>query len=87
MPGSKRLIDIIDEMNLKEADFNHRVQRKLDKLAKLIFDKSPEGVRNSDLIFVDSLMEEAIKSDNKNITKSELEKCNRLYKQYKQGVK
>ena len=57
MPGSKKLIDILDEMNMKESDTRHRIQRKLDKLASLIFDvdrKSPE------LIFVNHLLEEII---------------------------
>ena len=81
MPGSKKLIDIIDEMNMKEADFTHKVIRKLDRLARLIFDVKGD---NADLIFVNSLMEEAIESDGNRVTKPELEKCNRLYKQYKE---
>ena len=74
---SKKLIDILDEMNMKESDTRHRIQRKLDKLASLIFDvdrKSPE------LIFVNHLLEEII--NGKKIVRPELEKCNRLWKQY-----
>ena len=74
---SKKLIDILDEMNMKESDTRHRIQRKLDKLASLIFDvdrKSPE------LIFVNHLLEEII--EGKKIVRPELEKCNRLWKQY-----
>ena len=76
---SKKLIDILDEMNMKESDTRHRIQRKLDKLASLIFDvdrKSPE------LIFVNHLLEEII--NGKKIVRPELEKCNRIYKQYKE---
>ena len=72
-----KLIDILDEMNMKESDTRHRIQRKLDKLASLIFDvdrKSPE------LIFVNHLLEEII--EGKKIARPELEKCNRLWKQY-----
>ena len=49
MPGSKKLIDIIDEMNMKEDDFKHRVTRKIERLASLIFDVDR---KSSDLIFV-----------------------------------
>ena len=38
MPGSKKLIDILDEMNLKEDTTNKMVVDKLEKLAKLMFD-------------------------------------------------
>ena len=78
---TKKLIDIIDEMNMKEANIKDRVVNKLDKLANLIFDT--EGTC-ANLIFVNSLMEEAIETNCKNVTKPELEKCNRLYKQYKE---
>ena len=79
---TKKLIDILDEMNMKESDTRHRIQRKLDKLASLIFDvdrKSPE------LIFVNHLLEEII--EGKKIVRPELEKCNRIFKQYKEQVK
>ena len=75
---TKKLIDILDEMNMKESDTRHRIQRKLDKLASLISDvdrKSPE------LIFVNHLLEEII--EGKKIVRPELEKCNRIFKQYK----
>jgi len=82
MPGSKKLIDIIDEMNMKESDIQEKVVKKLGKLASLIFDidrKSPE------LIFVNHLLEEII--EGKKIVRPELEKCNRLYKHYKELTK
>ena len=79
MPGSKKLIDILDEMNMKESDTRHRVQRKLDKLASLIFEIDR---KSSELIFVNHLLEELISG--KEIVRPELEKCNRIYKQYKE---
>ena len=79
MPGSKKLIDIIDEMNMKEGDVRYRVQRKLDKLASLIFEVDR---KSSELIFVNHLLEELISG--KEIVRPELEKCNRIYKQYKE---
>ena len=79
MPGSKKLIDILDEMNMKEGDARYRVQRKLDKLASLIFNVDR---KSSDLIFVNHLLEEII--NGKEIVRPELEKCNRIYKQYKE---
>ena len=84
MPGSKKLIDIIDEMNMKEADFKDRIIRKLNKLASLIFnvDKNTSSLPSSDLLFVNSLLEEII--NGKEIVRPELEKCNRIYKQYKE---
>ena len=74
-----KLIDILDEMNMKESDTRHRVQRKLDKLASLIFDIDR---KSSELIFVNHLLEELI--NGKEIVRPELEKCNRIYKQYKE---
>ena len=76
---TKKLIDILDEMNMKESDTRHRVQRKLDKLASLIFDVDR---KSSELIFVNHLLEELI--NGKEIVRPELEKCNRIYNQYKE---
>ena len=81
MPSSKKLIDIIDEMNWKESDARHRVQRKLDKLAGLIFMVDNFG-KSSDFHFVNGILEDLI--EGKKIVRSELEKCNRIYKQYKE---
>jgi len=81
MPGSKKLIDIIDEMNLKEDTTNTMVVGKLNRLASLIFevDKYSEDVE-----FVSTIIEDLISSPHHRITELEIERCNRLYKQYKE---
>ena len=84
MPGSKKLIDIIDEMNLKEDDVNNMVVGKLSRLAKLIFDVDKISMTNSDLTFVNNIMEDLIESPHHRITKLQIEKCNNLFKQYKE---
>ena len=81
---SKKLIDIIDEMNWKEDATNTMVVGKLNKLASLMFEIDKY---NDDVDFVSTIMEDLIESPHKRITKLEIEKCNRLYKQYKQGDK
>ena len=86
MPGSKKLIDIIDEMNLKEDTTNKMVVDKLSRLAKLILDVDKINMTNSDLTFVNNMMEDLIEKPYHRITKLQIEKCNNLYKQYK-GVK
>ena len=76
---SKKLIDIMDEMNLKEDTTNQMVVDKLEKLANIIFgiDK-----HSDDIGFVSAIMEDLIESPNKRITRIEIERCNRLWKQY-----
>ena len=82
MPSSsKKLIDIIDEMNLKEDDINNMVVGKLNKLAQLIFNVDKY---NDDAQFVSTIMEDLIQSPHKRITKLEIERCNNLYKQYRE---
>ena len=78
---AKKLIDILDEMNWKESTTNKMVVEKLDRLAKLIY-----GVDeyNDDVDFVSTIMEDLIESPHHRITKLEIEKCNNLYKQYKE---
>ena len=78
---SKKLIDVLDEMNWKESTTNKMVVDKLDKLARLIY-----GVDeyNKDVDFVSTIMEDLIESPHKRITRLEIEKCNNLYKQYKE---
>jgi len=84
MPGSKKLIDIIDEMNLKEDTTNNMVVNKLQTLSRLIFDVVGwENTSDTDLEFVNTIMEDIIESPHKRITRLEIEKCNRLWKQYK----
>ena len=80
MPGSKKLIDIIDEMNWKETTTNKMVTKKLSRLSRLIYDI--DGF-NDDADFVSKIMEDLIESPHKRITKLEIEKCNSLFKQYK----
>ena len=78
---SKKLIDVLDEMNWKESTTNKMVVEKLDKLAKLIYSVDDY---NKDVDFVSTIMEDLIQSPHHRITRLEIEKCNRLYKQYKE---
>ena len=82
MPTKRnKLIDVLDDMNWKESTTNKMVIDKLDRLIKLIY-----GVEeyNDDADFVSNIMEDLIQSPHKRITKLQIEKCNRLYKQYKE---
>ena len=81
---SKKLIDVLDEINWKESTTNKMVVEKLDRLAKLIY-----GVDeyNDDVDFVSTMMEDLIESPHHRITKLEIKRCNNLYKQYKEQVK
>ena len=79
-----KLIDIIDEMNWKETTTNKMVTEKLSRLSKLIFDI--DGF-NGDADFVSKIMEDLIESPHHRITKLQIEKCNNLFKQYKEQVK
>ena len=81
MPGSKKLIDIIDEMNLKEDATNTMVVGKLNRLASLIFERDKYS---DDVQFVSTIIEDLISSPHHRITKIEIERCNNLYKQYKE---
>jgi len=81
MPGSKKLIDIIDEMNLKEDDINNMVVGKLNRLVSLIFERDKYS---DDVQFVSAIMEDLIESPHHRITRLEIERCNNLYKQYKE---
>ena len=78
---AKKLIDILDEMNLKEDTTNTMVVCKLNKLAQRIFkiNKYSEDVQ-----FVSNIIEGLIELPRKRITKLQIEKCNNLYKQYKE---
>ena len=79
--ASKKLIDILEEMNVEEAYINNMVVGKLNKLAQLIFDVDKYS---DDVEFVSAIMEDLIESPHHRITKLEIEKCNRLFKQYKE---
>ena len=76
-----KLIDIIDEMNWKEDATNTMVVDKLNRLASLIFERDKY---NDDADFVSKIMEDLIESPHHRITRLEIEKCNNLYKQYKE---
>ena len=78
---AKKLIDIIDEMNLKEDATNTMVVGKLNRLASLIFEVKPF---TEDVEFVSTIIEDLIESPHHRITKLEIERCNNLYKQYKE---
>jgi len=78
---SKKLIDIIDEMNWKETTTNKMVTEKLSRLSRLIY--GTDGF-NDDADFVSKIMEDLIESPHHRITKLEIEKCNRLFKQYRE---
>ena len=80
----KKLIDVLDEMNWKESTTNKMVIEKLDRLSKLIYGVSEY---NEDVDFVSTIMEDLIESPHHRITKLEIERCNRLFKQYKEQVK
>ncbi len=79
MAGSKKLIDIIDEMNLKEDKTNTMVVGKLTKLTQRIFDVDKYS---DDVQFVSAIMEDLIESPHHRITRLEIEKCNKLYRKY-----
>jgi hypothetical protein len=53
-------------------------------LAKLILDVDKINMTNSDLTFVNNMMEDLIEKPYHRITKLQIEKCNNLYKQYKE---
>ena len=79
--SSKKLIDVIDEMNWKESTTNKMVVEKLEMLAKLMFDVDKYS---EDVQFVSTIVEDLISSPHHRITKLEIERCNNLYKQYKE---
>ena len=81
MSKAKKLIDILDEMNLKEDTTNTMVVGKLNRLASLIFEVNKYS---DDVQFVSAIMEDLIESPHHRITKLEIEKCNNLYKQYRE---
>ena len=78
---AKKLIDILDEMNLKEDTTNTMVVGKLNMLVSLIFERDKYS---DDVQFISTIIEDLIESPHKRITKLQIRKCNRLYKQYKE---
>ena len=75
----KKLIDIMDEMNLKEDTTNTMVVGKLNRLVSRIFEVNKYS---DDVQFVSTIMEDLISSPHHRITKLEIERCNKLWKQY-----
>ena len=76
MPGSKKLIDILDEMNNKE----NNILYKFNELMKLIVSFNP-SIDNVELRWV----EERINRINQNvklITKRDLKNANTIYKKW-----
>ena len=78
---AKKLIDVLDEMNLKEDTTNEMVVGKLNKLAQRIFKINKYS---DDVQFVSDIIEDLIESPHHRITKLQIEMCNNLYKQYKE---
>ena len=78
---AKKLIDVLDEMNLKEDTTNTMVVGKLNKLVSLIFERDKYS---DDVQSISTIIESLIESPHKRITKLQIRKCNRLYKQYKE---
>ena len=78
---AKKLIDVLDEMNLNEDATNTMVVGKLNKLAQCIFKINKYS---DDVQYVSNIIENLIESPHKRITKLQIRKCNRLYKQYKE---
>ena len=78
---AKKLIDVLDEMNLKEDTTNQMVVGKLNRLVSRIFEVNKYS---DDVQFVSNIIEDLIESPHHRITKLQIRKCNRLYKQYKE---
>ena len=78
---SKKLIDILDEMNLNEDTTNTMVVGKLNMLVSLIFERDKYS---DDVQSISTIIEALIESPHKRITKLQIEMCNNLYKQYKE---
>ena len=80
MPGSKRLIDILDEMNLKENE----VLNKLGRLLRLIESYNP-SIDDPELRWVEGQIDKFNEgSDNygRPVTKSDLIQANLYWKKY-----
>ena len=80
MPTKRnKLIDVLDEMNLKEDTTNKMVVDKLERLAKLMFDVDKYS---DDVQFISTIVEDLISSPHHRITKIEIKQCNKLYRKY-----
>ena len=74
-----KLVDVLDEMNLKEDTTNKMVVDKLERLAKLMFDVDKYS---DDVQFISTIVEDLISSPHHRITKIEIKQCNKLYRKY-----
>ena len=75
MPGSKKLIDILDEMNNKE----HKILNKFNELMKLIVSFNP-AIDNVDLRWVEERINRI--EDDKQLTKQDLKTANTIWKKW-----
>ena len=80
MPGSKRLVDILDDMNLKENE----VLNKFGRLLRLIESTNP-SIDDAELRWVEHQIEkfdEGSKYYGQKITKNDLLQANLYWKKY-----
>ena len=80
MPGSKKLIDILDEMNLKENE----VLNKMGRLLRLIESTNP-SIDNTELRWVEKQIDKFNEGSNyygQPITKNDLLVANVYWKKY-----
>ena len=80
MPGSKRLIDILDEMNMKDNE----VLNKLGRLLKLIESTNP-SIDNTELRWVEKQIDKFNEGSDyygQPITKNDLLAANVYWKKY-----
>ena len=75
MAGSKKLIDILDEMNNKEDNILY----KFNKLLKLIVSFNP-SIDNVELRWVEERINRI--EDDKQLTKQDLENANTIWKKW-----
>ena len=75
MAGSKKLIDILDEMNNKEDNILY----KFNKLLKLIISFDPT-IDNVELRWVEERINRI--EDDKQLTKQDLKNANTIYKKW-----
>ena len=81
MPGSKKLIDIIDEMNMKEDVTRSMVMKKLKKLHDMIAISSKYVMEEREYVF--TILDDLRQHLERRITKIEINECNKLYRKYK----
>ena len=75
MPGSKKLIDILDEMNLKENE----IMNKFLRLSRLIESANP-SMDDHELRWVMNKLDEL--GDKKKLTRNDLLQANVYWKKY-----